>query len=95
MKLVSSASMAALLLGVCAFMQSTTVFARPPCGGNPCATWWTECTQGNQTACADYKGLCSGCPTPTRSNISGMPSPKHNDTDTASVDTRRDLAVAK
>lgn len=95
MKLVSSASMAALVLGICAFMQSATVLALPPCQGGPCATWKAECAAGNQSACEEEKELCSGCPFSVHSATSGTPSAKHNDTDTAFVDIRRDLAVAK
>jgi hypothetical protein len=92
MKLASSATMAAILLGVCAFVQSGTASALPPCQGGPCATWKAECNAGNQSACFEEKELCSGCP--GRSATTDTPSTEHVDRDATLVDPRH-LAVAK
>lgn len=74
MKIFSTASAAALLLGMGAFMLSGSAQAALPCGAQICSTWWTEYGQGNQQACDLFRADCSGCP--PRSSVSGTPPAK-------------------
>jgi hypothetical protein len=93
MKIVSKAVLtAALLIGVGAFMHPITASALPPC--STCATWWQECSAGNQAACKEFGALCMGCP--EHSTVSGAPPVNSNkDAGVAALNSHRGLAVAK
>jgi hypothetical protein len=94
MKIFSTASAAALLLGISVLMASATVQATAPCGAAVCATWWAECGQGNQQACSDYKAICSACPPP--STVSGTPPVKINsESDAALLNPKQAILAAK
>lgn len=90
MKLVSMAYAAAALIGITALVRPTTAFAFPPC--STCATWWTECSQGDKTACQSFADLCMGCPENSTVKGAGAPPTKiDNKSDTAFSDFRRFL----
>jgi hypothetical protein len=88
MKLVSMAYVAAALIGIGALIRPTTALAFPPC--STCATWWTECGQGDKTACQSFADLCMGCP--ENATVKGTPPTKiDSKPDTAFLDWRRFL----
>lgn len=95
MKIVSKATaVAALLLGIGVFMHSTTAQAMAPCGSPACTQWWAECEQGNQSACNEFRGLCSGCP--PRATVSGTPPVNsHGKSDMALLNSKQPISVAK
>jgi len=95
MKIVSNATaVAALLLGTGVFMHSTTAEAQAPCSSPACIQWDAECNQGNQTACNEWKALCSGC-TP-RATVSGMPPiNRHGKSDAALLNSKLAVFVAQ
>lgn len=72
MKIFSTASAAALLIGVSAFMHPGTVKAALPEGY--CATLYADCQHADASACAQYNSVCTAFR--PGSIVSGMPSAK-------------------
>jgi hypothetical protein len=72
MKIFSTVSAAALLLGFSAFTPSATVKAALPTGY--CPTLYADCKVGDQDACALYNSECTGAQ--SSSIVSGMLSVK-------------------
>lgn len=91
-KLSMATTVAALLLGIGAFMHVTPVSAQPTC--SICATWWQECEAGNKTACTSFDNLCRGCP--PRATVSGTPPVSgNNDSNAAALNSHRTVSAAK
>ncbi|HUA81406.1 MAG TPA: hypothetical protein VL997_13595 [Dyella sp.] len=92
MKIFSTATMAALLLGTGAIMHSANVKAQI----DGCQQLAIECDEGDQEACHLYQvGGCKG-EAPTGSILKGTPSAKTNHTpDTASLNSKPNVTVAK
>jgi hypothetical protein len=76
MKIFSTASMAALLFGASAIMQSAPVKAELPVG--TCYQLALECDEGNQEACEIYDRGCRS-EAPQGSILSSTPPAKGND----------------
>lgn len=76
MKIFSTTSAAALLLGVSAIMHSAPASAMLP--EPTCAALAQECAAGNQQACQIYKLGCLGKSSPG-STVLGAPPARHSD----------------
>lgn len=91
-KLSMATTVAALLLGIGAFMHATPASALPPC--STCATWWQECEAGNQSACTSFANLCRACP--EHAALSGTPPISgNNDSNAALLNSHRTVSAAK
>jgi hypothetical protein len=93
MKIFSTVSAVAVLLGVGAFMQSPTARAQLPIG--TCIALASECDQGNEQACKTYELGCKG-KAPLGSILSGAPPTKNNHKfDAALLSSKQNALVAK
>jgi hypothetical protein len=91
MKIFSTASMAVLLLGASAALQSGTVKAEI----DGCNQLAIECDEGNQEACHLYKIGCLG-EAPAASILSGASSAKsHNKPDAILLNSKQSTSIAK
>lgn len=91
MKIISTVSMAAVLLGVTAMVHSGTVKAEI----DGCPQLALECDQGNQEACHLYQIGCRGEAAPG-STLSGTSAIKGNSkSDAALLNSKQNASVAK
>ena len=93
-KMISKAALAAaVLFGVGAVTHTSPVVARPDC--SYCYVSYTECVlEKNQSYCGSWaicEEFCGGA----KSAVSGTPPAKHNNTDTAVLNTKQTVSLAK